>query len=90
MDHHPHMEMVRCDSLWIAADHHGYCLWHKPPLRLPDQPDVFLPRAGEVTERRVQEPHRVIINNNYLPRTVLTLFTEKDPVYLLEEEDATC
>lgn len=37
---------------------------------------------------RVQEPHRVVINENYVPRVVLTFDFDKDPVYLLEDE--TC
>ena len=63
-------------------------------LRYMDE-DPNLVKVDEVvvdrpTIMRVQQPHRVIIDNNYVPRVVLTFFTRKDPVYLLEEEDATC
>jgi hypothetical protein len=36
---------------------------------------------------RVQEPHRVMIDSNHVPRVVLTIHTYKDPVYLLEDEN---
>lgn len=57
-----------------------------------DEDDVSIEKVDEVvvdrpTILRVQEPHRVIIDKNHLPRVVLTLRTHKDPVYLLEEEE---
>jgi hypothetical protein len=61
-----------------------------------DENDPNLEKVDEVvvdrpTVMRVQEPHRVIINSDYVPRVVLTFRTNKDPVYLLEEvEDAIC
>lgn len=54
--------------------------------------DPTLEKVDEVvvdrpTIMRVQEPHRVVIDQNYLPRVVLTFRMNIDPVYLLEEEE---
>lgn len=35
---------------------------------------------------RVQEAHQVIVDNEHLPRVVLTLHSYKDPVFLLEND----
>lgn len=56
-----------------------------------DENDPMLEKVDEVvvdrpTIIRVQEPHRVMVDSNHIPRVVLTIHTYKDPVYLLEDE----
>ena len=58
-----------------------------------DENDFSLEKVDEVvvdrpTVMRVQEPHRVMIDSNHVPRVVLTIHTRKDPVYLLNDD--TC
>lgn len=55
--------------------------------------DPSLEKVDEVvvdrpTIMRVQEPHRVMIDSNHVPRVVLTIHTRKDPAYLLDDD--TC
>jgi hypothetical protein len=51
------------------------------PVVFKDSIEIKLP-----TVIRVQEPHRVIINGTPVPRITISLFMDRDPVFLLDEE----
>jgi len=75
------------NTIWNQRAYGGY-------IEL-DETDVNVEKVDEVvvdrpTILRVQEIHRVLVDNINIPRTVLSFRTIKDPVYLLEEEDANC